>query len=89
MNVAWYDIVGTVGVAAIVGSYLLLQTQRLRAEDLRYSVLNAAGALLILVSLIFDFNLSAFIIEAFWVLISLIGIGRWLAATHARENREV
>lgn len=88
MNVEWYDIVGTVGVAAIVGSYLLLQTQRLRAEDVRYSVLNATGALLIVVSLIFDFNLSAFIVEAFWVLISLIGIGRWLVSRNRRGQAE-
>ena len=42
--------------------------------DLLYSALNALGAALIIVSLLFDFNLSAFIIELFWVIISLFGI---------------
>jgi len=32
------------------------------------------------VSLLVDFNLSAFLIEVFWVAISLIGIQRWLRA---------
>ena len=40
-------------------------------------MLNALGASLIIVSLLFDFNLSAFIVEAFWVIISLIGIGKY------------
>ena len=41
-------------------------------------MLNALGASLVILSLYYDFNLSAFIIEAFWVLISLLGIGRVL-----------
>jgi hypothetical protein len=38
-----------------------------------YSLANALGAVLILVSLYFDFNLSAVIIELFWAAISLMG----------------
>jgi len=45
-------------------------------------VLNAVGAALIAVSLLVDFNLSAFLIEVFWVAISLIGIQRWWRARH-------
>jgi hypothetical protein len=41
-------------------------------------VLNGLGALFILYSLWFDFNLSAFLIELIWLLISLVGLGRWL-----------
>jgi hypothetical protein len=37
-------------------------------------VLNAVGAGLITLSLCFDFNLSAFLIELAWILISLYGI---------------
>ena len=59
----------------ILASYLLLQLGKLQAMDLRYSILNASGAALILCSLTFDFNMSAFLIEFFWLLISIIGIG--------------
>ena len=74
MNYDLFDLVGNVGVALIVLAYLALQIERISARDLSYSVLNAVGAGLILVSLSSDFNLSAAIIEVFWIGISLIGI---------------
>ena len=51
MNYAWYDILGTLGVAVIILTYVLLQIGRLRSEHLAYSLLNAVGASLILISL--------------------------------------
>jgi hypothetical protein len=39
--------------------------------------MNAIGASLIVVSLLVDFNLSALLMEVFWVLISLIGVYRY------------
>ena len=76
MNYGLIDFVGNVGFAMIVVTYLLLQLDKLRSSDLAYSVLNALGASLIVASLIVDFNLSALLMEVFWVLISFIGIGR-------------
>lgn len=76
MNYGLMDLVGNIGVAILVVTYLLLQLDRLKSADLSYSVLNALGAGMIVASLIVDFNLSALIIEVFWVLISFIGIGR-------------
>jgi hypothetical protein len=78
MSYTWYDIVGTLGVAVIIGTYVLLQIEKIRSEQLTYSILNAAGASLILVSLYFDFNFPSFIVEFFWLLISLFGIGKYL-----------
>ncbi len=73
----WYDIVGTLGVAIIILTYLLLQIERIRSDQLLYSVLNAIGASLILVSLYFDYNFPSVIVEFFWLLISLFGIGKY------------
>ena len=78
MSFAWYDILGTLGVAIIIVTYILLQIERVRSEQLLYSLLNAIGASLIIVSLYFSFNLSAFLVEFFWLLISLFGIGKYL-----------
>jgi hypothetical protein len=78
MNYGLIDVVGIIGVAIIVVAYLLLQLERLKGTDLSYSVMNAVGASLIVASLIVDFNLSALLMEVFWVLISCIGIGRHL-----------
>jgi hypothetical protein len=75
---AWYDILGTLGVAVIILTYVLLQIGKVRSEQLVYSVLNAVGAALILVSLYFAFNFPSFIVEFFWLLISLFGIGKYL-----------
>jgi len=75
----WHDLIGSSGAAMIVAAYALLQFRRISSEALSYSLLNAAGAALILVSLAVDFNLSAFLIEAFWLAISLVGLARHLA----------
>ena len=80
MSYGVFDLIGNLGVAVIVLCYLALQLERMHSSDLHYSVLNAVGALLILVSLSKDFNLSAAIIEVFWIAISAIGITRALRA---------
>ena len=84
MNYAWLDFVGTIGTILIIGTYILLQTERIKSDTLSYSCLNAAGATLIIVSLIFNFNFSAFIVEFFWLLISLFGIAKFLLRTQNR-----
>ena len=76
MNHVLIDVIGIIGVAIIVVAYLMLQLEKLKSTDLAYSVMNALGASLIVASLIVDFNLSALLMEVFWVLISFIGIGR-------------
>jgi hypothetical protein len=78
MNFHLSDLAGFIGVLLIVVAYLLLQLDKLPSSSPRYSLLNAGGALLIIVSLTFAFNLSAFIVEAFWFLISLLGLWRSL-----------
>ena len=77
MNISWFDFVGGIGVALIIGSYLLLQLNKLKSTTLAYSLANGLGALLIIISLLVDFNLSAFIIETFWVIISVVGLIRY------------
>lgn len=76
MSAHWHNLVGMIGVTLILVSYLLLQTGRMRASQPQYSLANAAGAALVLISLMYDFNLSAVIVESFWLLISLYGLWR-------------
>jgi len=78
MTYSWYDILGMGGVATIVTTYILLQLERVRSEQLIYSMLNAVGAALILISLYYSFNFPSFIVEFFWLLISLFGISKAL-----------
>ncbi len=76
MSIAWYDVVGTGGVVLILVAYFLLQTERWSGQSLSYSLVNLIGSLMITVSLIYDFNLSSFIIEVAWIAISIYGIAR-------------
>ncbi|MDG1203805.1 MAG: hypothetical protein P8N51_00390 [Pseudomonadales bacterium] len=78
MNYHWYDVIGNIGVLMILGCYLLLQLNKLASSELSFSLFNGLGALLILISLSYEFNLSAFIIELFWLLISLFGVTTYL-----------
>lgn len=74
MQYAWYDFAGNIGVALMVLGYFLLQAEKIRSSDPRYSLMNGIGALLVVVSLLYRFNLSAFLVEAFWLLISIYGL---------------
>lgn len=78
MSYSWHDLVGNIGVLLILGSYLMLQLGKANPLSLSYSVVNGLGAVFILVTLWFEFNLSAFVVEAAWLLISLLGIWKCL-----------
>lgn len=77
MNYGPLDLVGNIGVILLILAYLMLQLNKLSSHGLAYSLLNAIGASLLIVSLLFNFNLSALVIEVFWVLISLLGIYKY------------
>ena len=76
------DFVGVAGVICIVLGYFLLQLERITYKGLTYLLLNALGASCILFSLFFSWNLSAALIEFFWIAISLFGIYKY----HIKER---
>jgi hypothetical protein len=73
----WYDLVGNIGVALVLAAYLGLTLGKLASDRPAYLAMNLVGSLLLLVSLTFAFNLSAVLIQVFWIAISLVGLGRW------------
>ena len=79
------DIVGLVGVVAYLAAYGLLQLGALKVEDNLYALLNALGALLILYSLLFDFNLASFVTQTAWLILTAIGVVR----SHVKRSRAV
>lgn len=87
MRYAWYDFAGNVGVVLMVLGYLLLQAEKIRSSDLSYSLMNGIGALLVVVSLFYRFNLSAFLVESFWFLISVYGLVKFAIRPRAKESR--
>ncbi len=68
------NIIGLIGTALVVGTYFLMQLNKLDPKGLRFNLLNLCGATFLLISLLVHFNLASFIIEVFWIAASLIGI---------------
>jgi len=72
----WPDLAGMIGVVAILIAYALLQAGRLRGDALTYQLMNAFGAFALIISLLYAFNLAAFVMETAWLVVSIYGIAR-------------
>lgn len=91
MTIELHELVGSLGVVLIVGAYLGLQLERIDPKRLPYSLVNALGSGLILVSLAFEWNLPSALIEGFWLAVSALGIwrhGRGAASRSAPRDAE-
>jgi predicted membrane protein len=69
-----YQWTGFLGMSFVVIAYLFLQTNQYTINSLQYQLLNLIGAILLLISLFVHFNLGSFIIEIFWIIITIYGI---------------
>jgi len=69
-----YQWAGFVGMLFVVLAYLFLQMNKYTIRSLQYQLLNLIGAILLLISLFVHFNLGSFIIEVFWIIITVYGI---------------
>ena len=67
------DAVGLIGVALYVGAYAGLQTGNLTLVDVKYTILNAIGGLAVIFSLVWSFNLAAFVTQVLWLIFTLVG----------------
>lgn len=74
LNLDIYQIIGFVGMLFIVWAYFLLQAGKNGIDSLYYQLLNLIGAVLLLISLFVHFNLGSFIIEVFWIIITVYGM---------------
>ena len=74
MSTFLFDAIGMVGVFMILAVYSLVQLDKMDVKGFFYSVVNAIGAVFILISLTVTFNISSFVIEIAWLMISLFGI---------------
>jgi hypothetical protein len=71
---------GVIGVLLILLAYGGAQLGRLEPRRAPALLLNLCGAGLILWSLAYRFNLAAFLMEAAWALVALLGLLRLLLA---------
>lgn len=68
------DVLGVIGVALMVAAYAGGQLGRLDMTRLPALLMNLVGAVLVLWSLAFKFNLSAFLMESVWALVAAYGL---------------
>lgn len=67
---------GFLGMLCIVLAYFLLQIGKYDIHSIAYQLLNLVGAIALIASLCVHFNLGSFLIEVFWIVITLYGIGK-------------
>ncbi len=72
------DAAGIAGVLMILAAYAGATSGKLDPKRPLALLLNLIGAGLILLSLAYDFNLSAFIMEAAWAAVAGVGLLRLL-----------
>lgn len=70
------DHIGIVGVVLTLLAYYGLNVNKLKSDSMLYLMLNLIGSSLLMLSLLFHWNLSSVLIEIAWISISLIGIYR-------------
>ncbi len=85
------DVIGNIGVICFLLAYFLLQRGVVLHSQLSYLLLNLAGSLMLIFSLLINWNLSAFLLEAAWALISIYGIVKfvylpWQAARNKNDR---
>lgn len=68
------DAIGSFGALIVVAAYFATQMRMMNSDDLAFPIVNLLGSVLIVYSLVYNFNLASMLIEGFWILISLIGI---------------
>jgi len=76
--------IGLLGVFLLLLAYFLLIRGRWQPLDLAYPVTNCIASLCLIYSLIFDFNLSAMIVNIMFLLIGLYGAWKALRRRKVR-----
>ena len=73
MTLDWANVVGLLGSFLFIVAFAYAnQAQQL--NKLLFNAVNLIGAVLLLTSLAVHFNLAAFVLEAAWAVIALLGI---------------
>ena len=68
------NILGLTGMLCFLLAYFMLQRNKWQAQSYRYFGTNFLGSVLLIASLLIDWNLPAFLLEVAWGLISIWGM---------------
>jgi hypothetical protein len=67
------DVIGLIGSALFIAAFAYANVAK-SLNKLLFNLVNLIGAILLLISLSVNFNLAAFVLEAAWGMIALIGL---------------
>jgi hypothetical protein len=89
VTLAWFDVLGLLGVLAVLGAYSGLMARRLRGDRLWFPLINLLGAAAITTSLLYDqgLNVPALIMQIAWLAISGYGVYRSVLGTGSPDDR--
>ena len=73
MNPVLADVIGLVGSALMVVAYAYSNIAK-TVDFLLFNLLNLAGSLLLIVSLMVHFNLASMLLEIVWSVIAVLGL---------------
>lgn len=77
-----WHIIGMFGMLLIVFCYWAVVNEIWSQKSKEYLWTNLMGAVLLIISLLFNFNLGSMLIEIFWVYISVSGLRK-----HKEQNQ--
>ncbi len=70
------DLLGLLGAALFLLAFAGVQVERLDPHGVPALTMNLAGAVLVLISLLYAFNLAAFVMESCWGLVAAYGLAK-------------
>ena len=82
----FFQWLGFAGMICIVLAYFLLQLGMYDIHALNYQLLNLIGAIALIIYLLVHFNLGSFLIEVFWIMITVYGVFK--TVRHKRKNAQ-
>lgn len=85
MTIDLYDALGLIGAALFLAAYAGAQLERFDPLKLPALLMNLVGAVLILISLVEDFNLGSFVLETAWGVIAFFGLVKYLRRRRTRD----
>jgi hypothetical protein len=68
------NIIGLIGVCFVLVAYFLSQAGIWASDDTLFLFGNLLGSLCVIVSLVYNWNISSFIIEVAWTIITIYGM---------------
>lgn len=83
----FYQWLGFLGMTCIVLACFLLQIGKYDIHSIVYQLLNLLGAIALIISLLVHFNLGSFLIEVFWIAITIYGIAKNLTKRLAKRRK--